>query len=108
MSDEVQYASFDDIIAKVTQDNEEDFTTSYGLTVRLRGLTRAEHLWSGKTDDRTEMEVRVLTKGLVKPKLTVPQIKEWQSSGSSKSVSEITNRIGELSGLIEGAEKSDL
>lgn len=104
-----EYASYEDIIEKAVNDNEEDFTTSTGLLVRVRGLTRAEHLWSSNAnDDRLELEARVISKGMVEPKLSREQVKNWQAKGNSKSVSEISEKIGNLSGFFEGADKSSL
>ncbi len=48
----------------------------------------------------------MLTKGIVQPKLTREQIKQWQNVGISESVGEISTKIGELSGLYEDADKS--
>lgn len=103
------YASLDDLTAETADDGAEDFTLSSGKVVRLRGLTRAEHLWIGKgTEDPAEIEARMLSKALLKPAMTVEQAKAWQRSGQSRSVSEITDKIRELSGFGEGASKSDL
>lgn len=103
-----EYASADDLLAETADNAAVDFILSSGKTVRLRGLTRAEHLWIGKgTDDPAEIEARMLSKALVSPAMSVAKVKQWQSTGSSKAVSEISDKIQGLSGFGEGAAKSD-
>lgn len=102
-----EYANVDDLVAPV--DTAEDFTLSSGKVVRLRGLTRAEHLWVGKgTDDPAEIEARMLSKAFVEPRMTIEQVKAWQKNGVSKIVSEVSDRVQKLSGFDEGAAKSDV
>lgn len=101
-----EYASFDDLLADGPQ--EEDVTLQSGAVVRVRGLTRAEHLWIGKgTEDSAEIEARMLSKALLQPAPTLELVKQWQKTGRSRAVSEISDRIRELSGFGEGAQKSD-
>lgn len=103
-----EYASEDDLLAETADNAAADFTLSSGKVVRLRGLTRAEHLWVGKgTDDPAEIEARMLSKALISPALTLAKVKQWQAVGSSKVVSEISEKIQELSGFGQGAAKSD-
>lgn len=103
-----EYASEDDLLAETAEGGAEDFTLSSGKVVRVRGLTRAEHLWVGKgTEDQAEMEARMLSKGLLQPPLTIAKVKQWQTTANAKVVSEISTKIQELSGFSEGAPKSD-
>ncbi len=104
-----EYATFEDLMSCDISDSAEDFTLSNGMKVRVRGLTRGEHLWAGKAnDDPEEMEVRALSKGLIHPKLSREQVQRWQKSARSSLVREITDKISELTGQSEGADKSDL
>jgi len=101
-----EYASIDDLTA--ADDTAEDFTMSSGKVVRLRGLTRAEHLWVGKgTDDPAEIEARMLSKALIEPRMNLEQAKAWQKAGASRAVAEVSAQVQKLSGFDEGAAKSD-
>lgn len=103
------YATEDDLLGETAEDGAQDLVLSNGRTVRVRGLTRAEHLWVGKgTDDPAEMEARMVSKGLLVPPLTLAKVKQWQQTGRISTISEISDRIGVLSGVGEGADKSDL
>lgn len=107
--DMVEYASEDDLLGDLADDGAEDFTLSSGKVVRVRPLTRAEHLWLGKgTDDAVLIEARMLSKALIIPALTEAKVKQWQESGRSRAVSEISDRIRQLSGFGEGAAKSSV
>jgi hypothetical protein len=104
-----EYASADDLLAETAEDCAEDFTLSSGKVVRVRGLTRAEHLWVGKgTEDPAEIEARMVSKGLVTPAMSISKVKQWQNTGRSGAVSEISDKIGKLSGFNEGADKSNV
>ncbi|HEX2551808.1 MAG TPA: hypothetical protein VHK64_09465 [Nocardioidaceae bacterium] len=103
-----EYASEEDLVAETAEGGAEDFTLKSGKVVRLRGLTRAEHLWIAKgTEDAAEIEARMLSKALIAPVMTVEKVKKWQASGRSRSVSEISDKVRQLSGFGEGADKSD-
>jgi hypothetical protein len=110
MSDEIEteYASVDDLIADAdAEDSGEDFTLASGRKVRLRGLTRAEHLWIAKgTEDAVEIEARLLSKALLRPAMTLEQAKAWQKKAGSSTVSQVSDRIRDLSGYGKGAQKS--
>jgi hypothetical protein len=103
-----EYASEDDLLGYLAEDCAEDFILSTGKVVRLRSLTRAEHLGIGKgTDDAAEIEARMVSRALVIPAMTKAKVKQWQETGRSKIVSEISDQIRELSGFGKGAAKSD-
>lgn len=104
-----EYASADDLIAGDLGDGE-DFTLPSGQRVRVRGLSRYELMLNGKgTDDAQVIEARNVHSCLVEPKLTIKQVEAWQrqslAGGDFRALSE---RIRDLSGLGEGAGKSDL
>lgn len=105
---EIQYASVDDLLGDAgAEDGAEDFALSSGKVVRVRGLTRAEHLWIAKgTEDAVEIEARLISKGLVQPPMTLEQAKKWQAKAGSRTVAELTERIRDLSGFGAGAQKS--
>lgn len=104
------YATFDDLTAQDPDDNAGDVLLPSGRWVRVRGLTRHELFFNGKgTEDNAVIEVRNVKSCLIEPAgLTVHQIEEWQrrspAGGDFKILSE---KIRELSGMGEGADKSD-
>ena len=104
-----EYASFDDLVSGSLDDDAQDVTLPSGKVVRVRGLSRHELLFNGKgTDDSQVIEARNVKSCLVEPKLTIHQVERWQRSskagGDFKVLSEV---IRDLSGLGEGADKSD-
>jgi hypothetical protein len=104
-----EYASLDDL-AISADDAAEDLTLSTGKVVKVRGLTRGEHMWitKGVEDDAATIEARTLSKCLLAPVMTLNQARDWIAKTPSQLVGEITTRIRELSGLGEGAQKSDV
>jgi hypothetical protein len=103
-----EYASFDDLVAGSLDDDAEDLTLPSGRVVRVRGLSRHELMFNGKgTDDSELIERRNVVSCLVAPKLTLPQVEQWQrrapAGGDFRVLSE---KIRDLSGLGEGADKS--
>lgn len=103
-----EYATFEDLTAGELEPV--DVPLSEGRTVQVRGLSRSEHLWIAKgTEDATEIERRMLIKGMLQPKLTDGQLKAWQEKpGGSKDVSRVSDAIRALSGFGQGADKSDV
>lgn len=102
-----EYASFDDLVEPV--DATEDVEIGNGRKVKVRGLTRYELLLSAKgTDDASVVERRNLAACLVEPKLTLPQVEKWQKSSPPNVIGKVTDAIRRLSGLAEGAQKSDV
>lgn len=104
-----EYASFDDLVSGSLDDEAEDLTLPSGKVVRIRGLSRHELMFNGKgTEDNAVIEARNVKSCLVEPKLTIAQVEQWQrrskAGGDFKVLSE---KIRDLSGLGEGADKSD-
>jgi len=104
-----EYASFDDLIDQDPDDNAQDVTLPSGKVVRVRGLTRHELMFNGKgTDDSEVIEARNVKSCLLRPELTIHQVEQWQrrslAGGDFKVLSEA---IRDLSGMGEGADKSD-
>lgn len=109
MSDEIEYASVDDLLADQFSDNTRDVALANGKTVKVRGMTRMELLLTRKgTEDAGEIERRMLAYCMVAPKMTVQQAGAWQKATGPMVMVPVTEAIRELSGLGEGADKSDL
>jgi hypothetical protein len=104
-----EYSSADDLTAGDLGDGE-DFTLPSGKTVRVRGLSRHELIFNGKgTEDAIVIERRNLVSALVEPKLTLPQAEAWQrSSKAGGDIKALGEKIRDLSGLGEGAQKSEV
>lgn len=86
----------------------EGLTLPSGRTVQVRGLSRRDIL-AARThaDDVIGFETVVIARGLVEPQLTEEQVSAWQSRpGRAGDVRKAVDRIYELSGLSEGADKS--
>jgi hypothetical protein len=109
VSEEVEYASVEDLVADQLSDNTRDVTLSDGRTVKVRGMSRMELLLSRKgTEDAGEIERRMLAYCMVQPKMTAQQVTAWQKATGPMVMAPVTEAIRDLSGLGEGADKSDL
>lgn len=104
-----EYASFDDLVSGSLDDDAEDLTLPSGRVVRVRGLSRHELLFNGKgTEDNELIERRNVASCLVEPKLTLTQVEAWQRrSKAGGDFRRLSEKIRDLSGLGEGADKSD-
>jgi hypothetical protein len=111
-----EYASADELAEGDLGDGE-DFKLPSGKTVRIRGLTRYESMFSTKglmnadgiLTDIALYERRQVVACVVQPKLTLAQVEQWQrKSGANGDLKALMDRIKELSGRGEGADKSDL
>lgn len=109
MSDQT-YATADDLTAPRAAETEEVTLPSNGKKVVVRGLTRFELVVSGKgTDDSALIERRNVKVCLVQPQLTMAQVEAWQRNPATiRDFQVVTEKIRELSGLSEGADKSDV
>lgn len=81
--------------------------------VTVRALTRKEvlNLNSGRQNGElniAEYEAVMVSKGLVSPKMSVAEVSSMQDheKAGSGALKDITDKIAELSGLAEGADKS--
>lgn len=104
-----EYASIDDLLTGGVADDAQDVTLPDGKVVRVRGLSRYELLLTGKgTDDTALIERRNVARCLVAPKMTEKQVEAWQKASRPDVFGVLTAAIRELSGLGEGARKSDV
>lgn len=105
-----EYLTPDELIADDAGDDEIgiDVELPSGGRIRVRGLSRAEHLWIGKgTDDAAEIEARMLSKAMMQPTMSEAQIKAWQKKrGATKDLDTAGSAVRALSGFGEGAGKS--
>lgn len=102
------YAQFDDLLTAVG-DVTQDVDLGNGRRIKVRGLTRYELLLNGKgADDSGLIERRNLAACVVEPRMTLGQVEKWQKSSTPDVIGKVTNVIRELSGLGEGAQKSDV
>lgn len=102
------YASVDDLMTDVAEVTE-DVDLGNGRIVKVRGLTRYELMLGGKgTDDASLVERRNLATCMVEPRLTLAQAERWQKASTPDVIAKVSNVIRRLSGLAEGAQKSDV
>lgn len=103
-----EYASVEDLTSDEVSDNTRDVTLPNGRVVRVRGMSRMELMLSRKgTEDAGEIERRMLSYCMVAPEMTVRQVEAWQKASGPMVIAPVTEAIRELSGLGEGADKSD-
>lgn len=108
-SQDIRYASADDLLREQEVETR-DVKLPDGRLVKVRGLTRIELILSGKGDpDADEVERRNVSTCLLLPRMTKAQVGKWQCQpGSVMALARITTAIRDLSGLGEGAQKSDV
>jgi hypothetical protein len=106
-------ASFEDLTGGVAEIV--SVTLAGGKSVRVRGLSRYEYMLAGKQSqaggetDVNAFEGLIVHYGLVEPKLTRSQVEAWQKApGRSADFARVDEEIMRLSGIREGADKSDL
>lgn len=104
-----EYASLDDLTAYGLGNETEDVVLPGGAKVKVRGLTRYELILNAKgTEDAALIERRNLATCMVEPKLTLAQVERWQKTSRPGDIGHVTDAIRSLSGLAEGAQKSDV
>lgn len=109
MTDEpgVQYATADDL---TTEGHDlADVPLSNGRVVQVRSYTRFELVNAGKgTEDPALIERRILGWCMVQPAMTPKQVETWQKTSKPHDIAAVISKIRELSGMGEGAGKSDV
>lgn len=79
-----------------------------GGSVKVRALTRAEVLdVRGLSKDPAKFERRLLSYAMVEPKLTEAEVKLWQENSTVTEIEDVTDKVMELSGLKDRAERAD-
>lgn len=90
---------------------EDDLVLPSGARVRVRGLTRAEFLIAARAvsdGGPIELERHNVATAMVRPRMTVDQVAEWQRRAAAGELVPVVDRIRELSGMAAGAAKSRL
>lgn len=73
--------------------------------VRVRGLSRAEVIYLQSAKGPAAVEQRTVALGLVEPTMTEDDVKQWQRVSVGGELNPVTERIGQLSGMMPGADK---
>jgi len=77
--------------------------------VRVRGLSRAEVLLVSKSGGNAELlERKILHHGVVDPQVSEKDVAVLQKNAPSGDLEKLVDAINELSGLGQGAQKSDV
>lgn len=77
--------------------------------VRVRALTRDEVAAAQQKGERggwPATERAMVAMGMINPSLTEAKVGRWQMTGLAGEIERAGNKISELSGLTEGAEKA--
>lgn len=103
-----EYASVDDLVEGDVTGTTRDVALPGGRAVKVRGMSRMELMLTRKgTEDPAVIEQRMLAFCLVEPRMTAKQVEAWQKASTPMVMAPVTEAIRELSGLGEGADKSD-
>lgn len=87
----------------------EDLTIPGVGVIKVRGLSRFELHVSGKgTEDGSLIERRMVAAAMVDPEMTVADVEAWQKAATAGEFKAVTEKIRDLSGLAEGADKSSV
>lgn len=79
-----------------------------GSTVAIRALTRDEVLASQGLDSLADRDNYIVATGMTDPKLSIEDVAAWAAEGDAGDLVAVTDGIAELSGLKQGADKSNL
>lgn len=74
--------------------------------VTIRGLTRDEALKVRDADTLADKDNVLISLGLVEPAMTPADVGVWAKTENAGVMAGLSERIGELSGMSEGAGKS--
>jgi hypothetical protein len=102
-------ATFEDLTADDVAETTARVTLASGRKITVRGLSRYELiLASAGGREGPDIEAYNLSVGVVDPKLTFAQARAWQKrSQAGGDIGMVSRTIRDLSGLGEGADKSD-
>ena len=88
----------------------EDFVVIQGdegpVKVHVRGLSRHEVLHVQAQKGTAAVEQMTVSLGLIAPKMTAEQVKAWQKSSIGAELDAVTERIGQLSGMLKDSRKA--
>lgn len=98
--------SRDEILARKGGVKTEQFDIPGVGTVVIRGLTRNEALQVRDAETTADKDNTLISHGLVEPKMSVDDVAAWADNESAGVMAALSERIGELSGMTEGAGKS--
>ncbi|GIE46206.1 hypothetical protein [Actinoplanes lobatus] len=108
---QIEYASADDLLAEIEEESGADVALPSGKTVRVRGLSRYEWFLAGKLSpdgDGNVFETHMVQMGLVAPSMSAAQVEAWRKRpGRAPDLGAVSDKIRELSGHGEAAQKSD-
>lgn len=82
-------------------------------TVRVRGLSRVEVIVMRKATDTEHLdgpralviERKMLAAAMVDPELTEAEVGQWQKASAAGELGPVTQKIQELSGMLDGSAK---
>lgn len=77
-----------------------------GGAVSVRALTRDEVLQSQELDTLREQDTFIIATGMTDPQMSVEDVAAWAAAAPAGDLTAVSDRIGELSGLKQGAGKS--
>lgn len=101
---ERQYATVEEL-TEPADTPEDDVLLPSGRWVRVRGLTREEAHHMNKIEGAYETERYALSRGLVIPRMNQPQVEAWMRSAVAGELNPASERITELSGMSDDADK---
>lgn len=108
---ETEFATADDLLAEDVHGVTREVRLAGGRVVLVRGMTRYELVMLSRdgADDSSLAERRTVQMCMVKPEMTMKQVEAWQKhSPAGGAFRRVTETIRDLSGLGEGADKSDV
>jgi hypothetical protein len=77
-----------------------------GGKVKVRPLTRGEVLiLRGLGEDPAKFERKLLAFAMVEPELTEAEVGQWQKNSPALEIEDVTDKVMDISGLKERAEK---
>jgi len=75
-------------------------------SVRVRALSRGEVFGVQNAKGTPAIERKILALGMVDPTLTESEVQRWQDACPGGELDPVVDKIRELSGLADGAEKA--
>lgn len=94
----------DEILARKT--GKSKATLPDGGEVAVRALTRDEVLESQECATVADRENFIIATGMINPVMSIEDVHTWATTGGAGDLVAVSDRIAELSGLKQGADKS--